>query len=177
MRATGNRGGKMANLDLSNLSALIVDDNFHMRQLVKTVLSALNLRQVAEAEDGASAIKTLQSFEADFVICDWAMNPIDGIDFTKLIRTSEDSPNIYLPIIMLSGHTEMNRIMIARDAGVNEFLAKPVSATNLYQRIKAIIEQPRKYVRTPSYFGPDRRRREDPNYIGNERRKEVAESA
>lgn len=163
----------MAELDLSNLSALIIDDNFHMRQLVKTVLSALNLRNVAEAEDGASAIKVLQTFEADFVICDWAMTPIDGIDFTQLIRTSEDSPNIYLPIIMLSGHTEMNRIMIARDAGVNEFLAKPVSATNLYQRIRAIIEQPRKFVRTSNYFGPDRRRRLDPNYIGPERRKAV----
>ena len=161
----------MADLDLSNLSALIIDDNFHMRQLVKTVLSALNLRNVAEADDGAAAIKVLKTFEADFVICDWAMSPLDGIDFTKLIRTSEDSPNIYLPIIMLSGHTEMNRIMIARDAGVNEFLAKPVSATNLYQRIRAIVEQPREFVRTPNYFGPNRRRRLDPNCVGPERRK------
>lgn len=162
----------MAELDLSNLSALIIDDNFHMRHLVKSVLSALNVRNVAEAEDGASAIKTLRHFEADFCICDWAMTPIDGIDFTQLIRNSEDSPNIYLPIIMLSGHTEMNRIMIARDAGVNEFLAKPVSATSLYQRIRAIVEQPRKFVRTSNYFGPDRRRRIEPNYVGPERRKD-----
>lgn len=161
----------MANLDLSNLSALIIDDNLHMRRLVKTVLAALNIRNVAEAEDGASAIKALRVFEADFCICDWAMTPVDGIDFTQLIRNAEDSPNIYLPIIMLSGHTEMNRIMIARDAGVNEFLAKPVSATNLYHRIRAIIEQPRNFVRTSAYFGPDRRRRVDPNYMGPERRK------
>lgn len=160
----------MPALDLSNLSALIIDDNLHMRRLVKSVLAALNIRNIAEAEEGAEAVTVLRAFEADFCICDWAMTPVDGIDFTHRIRTGEDSPNIYLPIIMLSAHTEMTRIIIARDAGVNEFLAKPVSATNLYQRIRAIIEQPRPFVRTPQYFGPDRRRRKDPDYLGPERR-------
>jgi len=96
---------------------------------------------------------------------------MDGIEFTKQVRTSDDSPNIYVPIVMLTGHTEISRVETARDAGVNEFLAKPVSAAKIYQRIKTILDNPRQYVRTPTYFGPDRRRRQDPEYSGEDRRK------
>ncbi len=86
------------------------------------------------------------------------MKPLDGIDFVKLVRTARDSPNPYVPIIMLSGYTEYRRVVEARDAGVNEFLAKPISAKALYQRFAAIIDNPRPFIRTESYFGPDRRR-------------------
>ena len=73
---------------------------------------------------------------------------------------------------MLTGHTEADRVMEARDAGVTEFLAKPVSALQLFQRIRTIIEAPRQYVRTADYFGPDRRRRNELDYEGVERRRQ-----
>lgn len=161
----------MSTYDLSGLQILVIDDNMHMRRLVKNILSALGIRNVRDAEDGADALKVLNTFDADIVIVDWQMEPIDGIEFTKMVRTSEDSPNIYVPIIMLTGHTEVNRVFTARDAGINEFLAKPVSAKKIYQRIVAILESPRQFIRTASYFGPDRRRRDDPNYSGEERRR------
>lgn len=161
----------MSEYNLEQLNILVVDDNRHMRFLVRMILKSLGVRHVVEAEEGASAFKTLDKFDADIVICDWAMQPMDGIEFTKNIRTSDDSPNAYVPIIMLTGHTEVSRVVTARDAGVNEFLAKPVSAAKIYQRIKAILDSPRQYVRTPTYFGPDRRRRQDPEYDGPERRK------
>jgi CheY-like chemotaxis protein len=160
----------MANYDLANLSVLIIDDSAHMRQLIKSIVTALGMRDIAEAENGKRALAILRDFQPDFIICDWSMEPMNGIEFTKIIRLKDDSPNPYVPIIMLTAHAEMNRVMIARDAGVNEFLAKPVSVANLYQRIRAIIEHPRQYVRTPDYFGPDRRRRADPLYAGPERR-------
>jgi DNA-binding response OmpR family regulator len=78
---------------------------------------------------------------------------------------------------MLTGHTEMNRVMEARDAGVHEFLAKPISAKSIYARIRAIIERPRPFIRAGVYFGPDRRRRNNPSYKGRERRKENLEAA
>lgn len=162
----------MAEYDLTQLNVLVVDDNKHMRTLVRSILSALGIRNITEAEDGAQAIKIMKTLDADIVICDWNMSPMDGITFTKLIRRGEESPDIYAPIIMLTGHTEMTRVMTARDAGVNEFLAKPVSAKNIYQRIKMILDNPRKYIRTDDYFGPDRRRRADPSYTGEERRKD-----
>jgi len=80
-----------------------------------------------------------------------------------------------VPIIMLTGYTEMHRVTEARDAGVNEFLAKPVSAKKLYSRIVAIIEHNRNFIKIKQFFGPDRRRKALESYRGDERRKNQAE--
>ena len=161
----------MADYNLSRLNFLIVDDNKHMRALVKSILHALGVKSILEAGDGADAFKELRHFPADLIICDWSMSPLDGLDFVRMVRTGTDSPNPFVPIIMLTGHTEMHRVMEARDSGVHEFLAKPISAKGIYSRIRAIIESPRPFIRAGLYFGPDRRRKENPNYNGPERRK------
>lgn len=161
----------MTDYALGELSLLIVDDSKHMRTLVRTIVNSLGILEVFEAENGEQAYKALEDFPADIIIVDWNMSPMDGIEFTRQVRTNDDSPNAYVPIIMLTGHTQMKRVEIARDAGVNEFLAKPVSAKKIYQRIHEILEKPRQYIRTPNYFGPDRRRKNDPEYKGGERRK------
>lgn len=166
----------MVDYNLERLNFLIVDDNKHMRALVKTILHALGAKNCMEAGDGADAFKELRHFPADIIICDWNMSPLDGLDFVRLVRTGKDSPNPFVPIILLTGHTEMHRVVEARDAGVHEFLAKPISARALYSRIRAIIERPRPFVRTVHYFGPDRRRKANPSYKGPERRKVEAES-
>ena len=160
-------------LNIERINFLVVDDNRHMRSLVKTILHALGSKNISEAEDGADAFREMRTFPADIIICDWNMEPLDGLDFVRLIRTGGDSPNPFVPVIMLTGHTEMNRVAEARDAGVNEFLAKPISAKALYSRIREVIQKPRPFVRTRMFFGPDRRRRQDPNYKGTERRKDL----
>jgi len=170
---------KMAekNYNLERLNVLIVEDNKHMRALVRTILLALGVKNVLEADDGAGAFKELRHFPADIIIADWNMEPLDGLDFTRMVRTAKDSPNPFVPIIMLTGHTEMNRVQEARDAGIHEFLAKPISATSLYSRFRAIIERPRPFIRTAGrfgYFGPDRRRKQLPGYMGEEHRKKGA---
>ncbi|PCI39127.1 MAG: two-component system response regulator [Rhodospirillaceae bacterium] len=162
----------MSDYNLSRLNFLIVDDNKHMLALVKGILHALGVKNVLEAVDGADAFKELRHFPADVIISDWNMSPLDGMDFVRMVRTGSDSPNPFVPIIMLTGYTEMNRVTEARDSGVHEFLAKPISAKKLYGRIKSIIEHPRSFVRVGLYFGPDRRRKANPNYNGSERRKE-----
>jgi two-component system chemotaxis response regulator CheY len=86
------------------------------------------------------------------------MEPLDGIDFTRMVRTAPDSPNPFVPIIMLTAQSSMERVTQARDSGVNEFLAKPVTAKGLYSRIATVIERPRQFVRASEYFGPGRRR-------------------
>ncbi len=160
----------MVEYNIERLNFIVVDDNKHMRALVKTILHSFGVRNVVEADDGAGAFKELRHFPADIIICDWNMEPLDGLDFTRMVRTGEDSPNPFVPIIMLTGHTEMNRVVEARDTGINEFLAKPVSAKKLFARIKSIISHPRQFIRIGRYFGPDRRRRDNPNYNGAERR-------
>lgn len=71
---------------------------------------------------------------------------------------------------MLTGHTEANNVIEARDAGITEFLAKPISVTSLYKRICSIIEHPRTFIHCETFDGPDRRRREGDNFHGDERR-------
>jgi DNA-binding response OmpR family regulator len=72
---------------------------------------------------------------------------------------------------MLTGHSEKKRVVAARDAGVTEFLAKPISAKALYHRVLNVVANPRPFVKTKNYFGPDRRRSTSANYVGPERRK------
>ena len=129
-----------------------------MRQLVESILHALGVKQVCLAGDAAQAFKELQHFNADVIIVDWHMQPLDGLDFVRLVRNAKDSFNPYVPIIMLTGYTEYRRVAEARDAGINEFLAKPISPRDLYLRIASIIDHPRPFVRARGYFGPDRRR-------------------
>jgi two-component system chemotaxis response regulator CheY len=156
--------------DIERLNFLIVDDNKHMTMLVKNLIHALGSRNVSEANDAAEAFTELTHFPADIIIVDYQMQPLDGLDFVRLVRTGSDSPNPYVPIIMLTGHTEMSKVLNARDAGVNEFLAKPLSARSLYARIQKIISQPREFVKTRTFFGPDRRR-VTKNWDAPERRK------
>ena len=99
------------------------------------------------------------------------MPPTDGLDFVKKVRNSSESPNPYVPIIMLTGYTELYRVKQARDAGISAFLAKPVSARALYKRLTSVVDDQRPFVRNDLYFGPCRRMNVRSNYMGGERRK------
>jgi len=141
-----------------------------MRILLRELLRAIGVRKILEAADGSAAMTTLRQHVVDIIITDLAMVPVDGVDFVRLLRNSRDSPNPMCPVIMLSGHTTERRIFEARDAGVNEFLSKPLTARGILSRIGQIIDHPRPFIRCEDYFGPDRRRRQDPNYQGLRRR-------
>jgi len=152
------------------LKILLVDDNHHMRVLIGEILRAIGVRAVFEATDGAEALTIMRQHPVDMVMTDLAMEPLDGIDFVRLLRNSPDSPNQMCPVIMITGHSTQKRVQEARDAGVTEFLAKPVTARGVIDRITRIVEHPRPFIRTEDYFGPDRRRRADPYFIGPWRR-------
>lgn len=155
---------------LENLKALIVEDNSHMRALLRALLNSAGIKDIAEAAHGQAAIEMLRECKSDLVLTDLAMKPMNGIEFTRHVRNSEMSPNPFVPIIMITGHTEKYRVEEARDVGVTEFLAKPITAHNLYTRIAEIVERPRAFVRCNAYFGPDRRRRQVEDYAGPWRR-------
>ncbi len=156
--------------DLTELSFLVVDDNTHMLSIIKTLLKGFGIRRIHEATDAADAFEEIRATHVDVVILDYALDTLDGIEFAQLVRTAKDSPNPYLPIIMLTAHSERHRVEEARDAGITEFLCKPICATDLYKRIIEVVEHPRSFVKMGSYFGPDRRRRSDDNYRGPEKR-------
>lgn len=155
---------------LESLRVLLVDDNQHMRAIVMTVLKGVGVTQTRETRDGAEGLAALREWPADLAIVDFQMAPLDGVEFTRMVRNSPDSRNPYLPIIMMTGHSERARVEEARDAGVTEFVAKPLTAKSVLERIHAVIYRPRPFVRTADYFGPDRRRRQDPSFEGPWRR-------
>ena len=152
------------------LKILLVDDNQHMRVLLTEILRAIGVRDVYEAGDGAAALKFMRHFPIDIVMTDLSMEPLDGIDFVRKVRTSPDSPCPTIPVIMITGHSTLKRVSEARDVGVTEFLSKPVTARGVIERINRVVEHPRSFVRSSDYFGPDRRRREDPTFTGPYRR-------
>lgn len=155
---------------LHSLNILLVDDNQHMRSIAGAVLHSADIQKVYEASDGAAALELLRHHPIDIALVDYNMFPMNGVEFTRLVRNSPDSPNVYLPIIMMSGHAERHRIYAARDAGVTEFLVKPITAKAILDRINAVIFKPRPFVKTNSYFGPCRRRRDLVDYAGPLRR-------
>lgn len=156
--------------DLSRLKILLIEDSSTLRTLVQQILWTFDIKDIETVASAEAGLQRFKDFQPDIIIVDWALDGLNGLEFIKLVRLSDDSPNSYVPIIMLTGHTERQSIVEARDAGINEFLAKPITARALYSRLVAVIESPRPFIRTRDYFGPDRRRRKDENYAGEERR-------
>jgi CheY-like chemotaxis protein len=161
--------------NLENLRILVVDDNSHVRTLVRAILHAIGVREVDVASDGISGFEAFIRLEYDIIITDLEMQPVSGIEFIDLVRTSRKSPNPYIPVVMVTAFADRDRVEKARDHGVTEFLAKPFTVESLLSRLTAIIEKPRPFIKTPQYFGPDRRRRDDSSYHGPERRKKDTE--
>lgn len=161
----------MAAVEVKQLKILIVEDNVHFRTLVRTILEALGVQNIEEARDGSEAMDVLKSFDADMAILDWKMDGVDGVECIRSIRTGNDSPNKFLPIILCSGYTEASLKRDALNAGANAFLAKPISAKSLLSRITSVMEENQPFIQATDYFGPDRRRRDGP-YDDPDRRKE-----
>ncbi len=159
--------------DISEISFLVVDDCQYMRLIVRTMLSRFGVRKVVEACDGMEALEALKTAAIDLVIVDQQMAPLDGNEFVRLVRTARDSPNPFIPVIMLTAYTERRYVTKARDAGITEFLGKPVSAKDLYLRIVETLDHPRKFIRSPGFFGPDRRRSASEGYEGPDRRRKI----
>jgi CheY-like chemotaxis protein len=160
---------KLPDTRLIRLRVLVVDDSRYMRQLLKAMLLGIGVGHVIEAKDGAAALALMQGQRLDLVLVDMEMAPVDGVEFCCRLRSDRDSPNPLLPVLMLTGHTEAARIRRARDAGVDDVLAKPVSLNALYDRLIGVFRNPRPFVTAARYAGPDRRRIRA-RYRGEERR-------
>ncbi len=149
----------MWNSYLENVRVLIVDDQDFIRSLLRHILGVLGCTHITESANGETAWEIIKDNPPDLLIADWEMQPMDGIELVKKVRHDTHSPDRFMPIIMLTAHSERPRIIAARDTGVNEFVIKPISAKTLFSRLNAVIEHPRRFVRTGEYFGPDRRRK------------------
>lgn len=155
---------------ISDVHVLVVDDKAQMRLLLRCLLRAGGITTLSEAETARQAFDVMRATPIDLVIVDWMMQPIDGLTFTRMVRWDSDSPNPYVPLLMLTAHTELSRVAAARDAGVNGFIRKPVSARVLFDRVSNALTDTRRFIQTDDYLGPDRRFVQSAAYNGPLRR-------
>lgn len=160
----------MRTYNFDQICILIAESDNMMRRTFGQVIRSFGCKNTIEVPSGVEAFNTLQHSPVHIVVCEWMMQPMNGRDFVNMVRKGEGNHDPMIPILMMTAHTELSRVLEARDVGVNEFLAKPVSAKSLFSRITHIIDHPRPFIQSDVYVGPDRRRQVDPKFSGEERR-------
>lgn len=149
---------------------LIVEDMAPMLALTISLLRIFGFGNIHGARSVEEAYELFRHHNHDLIITDWLMDPLDGLDLVNKVRKNADSPNKFVPIILMTGYSAQPRVEVARDMGITEFLMKPYNARDLYARIVQIIEKPRQFVEAEEFFGPDRRRRKGHDFNGRDKR-------
>lgn len=157
MRVSFRSGTELSPALWAQVSVLVVDDNVTMRRIVRSILSGFGIRHVLEAENGAAGFDTFLMAGPDIVITDLQMPVMDGLRLTSLLRKEGWSRDPFVPVLMMSVHTERSRIAQMWRAGVTDILAKPFSAATLHQRLVTAIVASPDFIECGNYFGPDRR--------------------
>ena len=155
--------------DITGLNVLVLEKHLLIRKLLTDVFREFGVPSVQSTPEPEKAWAFFQQFPADIILCDWC-DELDGMAFLNRVRQDNDTPNPFVPVIVITAHTELRHVCEARDHGMTEFLAKPISARTVYQRICNVIENHRPFIRSDGFFGPDRRRRGGGAPDGPERR-------
>jgi two-component system chemotaxis response regulator CheY len=164
----------MPDAGLRALRVLVLDDSREMCMIVGTVLAAAGVGHLHYASDGRRGLEVMAAYSIDVAYVDHEMPVLNGIAFIRAVRAMESAAR-YMPLIMLTGHSDLPHLYEARDAGVTEFLCKPVTAKAILSRLNAVIMEPRPFTMSETYFGPDRRRTHPASYSGPLRRAADAE--
>ncbi|MCZ6532296.1 MAG: response regulator [SAR324 cluster bacterium] len=122
-----------------NMNILVVDDFSTMRRIISNVLRQLGFDNIVEAEDGSKALQILESESVDFVITDWNMPQMSGLDLLKAMRASERDELKDMPVLMVTAEALQDNIIAAAKAGVNNYIIKPFDAQTLSEKIEKIF--------------------------------------
>lgn len=160
--------------DFANKRILLVDDHTHIRAIFTSILNGLGMFRLSTADRSDRALSTLEAEPIDLVITDFNMPGLSGIGLAQRIRQEVRSKNPRfnpsIPIIMVTSFGTKKCLMAARDAGVDEFLAKPFTTLAVAERIDSAINMQRSFIVSDNYIGPCRRRKVDPILSGLKRR-------
>ena len=157
---------------LEHIRFLVVDDHQPMREILKSLLHGLGVRHVDEARDAASALEMLRFSAYDILLTDYDMEGGTGVELTTKLRRASTNQNRRIAVIMVTGRAEGPVIFAARDAGVDEYLIKPLTTASLCQKLESVLQRRRPFIESDTYCGPDRRRRVT-EYPGPERRADL----
>jgi len=122
-----------------NMSILVVDDFSTMRRIVKKLLKDLGFTNIQEADDGKTALPMLQTGKFDFLITDWNMPGMPGIELLKALRADESLKG--LPVLMVTAEAKREQIVEAAQAGINGYVVKPFTASTLEEKIANIFNR------------------------------------
>ncbi|ERL63067.1 chemotaxis response regulator CheY [Piscirickettsia salmonis] len=122
-----------------NMKILVVDDFSTMRRIVKNLLRDLGFTNIAEADDGATAWPLLQKSDFDFLVTDWNMPGMTGIDLLKNVRAHDKLKS--MPVLMVTAEQKREQIVEAAQAGVNGYIVKPFTAATLKEKLDKIFER------------------------------------
>ncbi len=144
-------------INLGDLSFLVADSNPYSCSIAHSILRGFGANRVIEVRTTREAVVVLTEQKIDMLICDAKLPPDGGLSFVRSIRRDPQSPCRTLPVLVLSGDTRISLIKEARDSGANMLVGKPMSPSSFYDRLAWVVFNPRKFVETNKYFGPDRR--------------------
>lgn len=122
-----------------NMKILVVDDFSTMRRIIKNLLKELGFSNIDEADDGVTALPMLQQGQYDFLVTDWNMPGMTGIDLLKAVRS--DPALAQLPVLMVTAEAKREQIIMAAQAGVNGYIVKPFNGPTLKEKIEKIFER------------------------------------
>ena len=160
-----------ATINIRGLAFLVADANPYFSRIVVSLLRSFGANSVIEVRNSFEAIQLLNNQKIDILLCDDRLPPHGGLQVAYAVRRKRDNENRTIPILITAGEARESLIKIARDAGANMVMAKPVSATGLYDRLAWIAFNVRQFVETPTYYGPDRRFKNEGYRNGVGRRK------
>jgi two-component system, chemotaxis family, chemotaxis protein CheY len=149
----------MANtsLNLRDLVILIADPSSYISMLTHSMLRGFGANKVIEVRSSVDVIQTLSNQKIDILLCDSRLPPRGGLALTHALRRKVDNENRTIPILLMSSDSRESTIKRARDVGANMVISKPMSPMSLYDRLAWIAFNPRPFVDSNNYFGPDRR--------------------
>lgn len=156
-------------VNFAGLRVMVADQNLFERRVVSQICRGFDIRHVVDVADGSEALALMRAHRFDLVFCDIALRNMSGLDFARHVRSDADVLDRQVPIILLTGQTQYAKIVAARDSGITEIVAKPISPKLLQDRITYVFQQPRPFVEAATYVGPSRRRR-DAQFKGEDRR-------
>ena len=157
-----------ASINIRGLTFLVADPNAYFSSICHSILRGFGATKVIEVRDAGDATKTMMQHKIDLLLCDAKIPPDGGIKFTQTIRSDTESEFRTVPILIMTNDTRANAIASARDCGANMLIVKPMSPASLYDRLLWVAFNPRKFIDSPNYFGPDRRFKIEgfPNGVG-----------
>ena len=147
-------------LNFRGVSVLLVDRNNYCRSLVAEMLRGFGVQNVISCETGTDAQDQLKTNHVELCVIEADLPDMTGADLINWIRRENKEPLRFVPILVLSGYTQLRMLSVTRNAGANLLLKKPLSAQALFDRLAWLARTPRSYIETRNYVGPDRRFRE-----------------